>query len=438
LSTMIRIHRRRFESAKRTLVFPGGTEIGLEIYKSLVNCKEVILYSAGSDVPNHAPYVFKRHLFVPDIYSGDWLAVLNRIIAEHKIEYIFPAHDDVIIALAQNEEKVNAKIVSSPLATCQICRSKLKTYERFKHLLPVPKTFKNISDIESFPVFVKPDRGQGSINTYKAVDKDTLRAFLKIIPDPIIMEYLPGKEYTIDCFSHRKYGLLFCSGRERISIKSGISMASKPVENNIFYEYANIISNELELYGAWFFQLKADGSGKLKLLEIAPRISGTMATHRVLGVNFPLLSIYEKEGFDIEIMINSYEVEINRSLQNRYKHNIKYKNVYVDLDDTLILNNRINTQLIKFLYQCLNNGHRIILITRTVNDIKTVLDKFRINGLFDEIICLKKGESKADYIKPEDSIFIDDSFSERKEVFERLGIPTFDCSMIELLIDDRA
>jgi hypothetical protein len=50
---------------------------------------------------------------------------------------------------------------------------------------------------------------------------------------------------------------------------------------------------------------------------------------------------------------------------------------------------------------------------------------------------LKKNESKADFINPQGSIFIDDSFSERKSVFYKLGIPTFDCSMIEMLIDER-
>ena len=33
------------------------------------------------------------------------------------------------------------------------------------------------------------------------------------------MDYLPGKEYTVDCFSHRTHGLMFCSGRERVRVK---------------------------------------------------------------------------------------------------------------------------------------------------------------------------------------------------------------------------
>ena len=418
-------------------MFPGGSEIGLEIQKSLKDCKEIILYSANSNIPNHAPHVFKRHVTIPDIYSDNWISLLNEYIDAHEIDYIFPAYDDVIEALAQNADSLNARIISSPLSTCLVCRSKLETYKIFKDLMPVPRVFNKLSDVDSFPVFVKPDKGQSSKNACKVSNLEMLKALMNDIPGLIIMENLPGKEYTVDCFSHRRQGLLFCSGRERISIKNGISMVSKPVNNDLFLEYAKIISEKLTFHGAWFFQVKYDGTDNLKLLEIAPRVSGTMATHRVSGINFPQLSIYEMEDFDLEIMMNNYKVEINRALTNRYQHDIKYNNIYVDLDDTLILNEKLNIQLIGFLYQSLNADCKIILITKTINDIEAVLNQYRIRQLFDEVICLTKEDSKADYIKPESSIFIDDSYSERKSVADALGIPTFDCSMIEVLIDDR-
>jgi len=86
-------------------------------------------------------------------------------------------------------------------------------------------------------------------------------------------------------------------------------------------------------------------------MEIAPRIAGTMAIHRVLGINFLLLSIYEYERVDIRILKNSYEIEIDRALQNRYKIYLQYEKIYLDLDDTLILNNKINILLISFIFQ---------------------------------------------------------------------------------------
>ena len=431
---------KRINWKKQVLIFPGGTEVGLEIWKSLNDCKEITLYSAGSDVSNHAPYVFKNHFIVPDVHNSNWIDFLNQVIDKCGIDCIFPAHDDVVVALAQNAERINADIISSPLSTCLVCRSKTKTYSKFKDLLPVSEVYSSISEIESFPVFVKPDKGQGTQGAYRVDNLDILKELLKITPDLIVMEYLPGKEYTIDCFTDRRKGLLFCSGRERIRIKNGISMNSRPADEKlqkIFWKYAEIISQELKFYGVWFFQMKLDEFGTFKLLEVAPRISGAMATHRVLGINFPLLSIYEKEGIDIEILLNSYNVEIDRALINRYKHNIKYKKVYVDLDDSLIINNKVNTQLIRFLYQTINMGCKIILITKTKNNIKNILKKYRLKDIFDELILLKKDDSKADFIEPEGAIFIDDNFSERKSIFDKYGIPTFDCSMIELLINER-
>jgi hypothetical protein len=426
---------------RSVLVFPGGTEIGLEVWRSLRYCKEFSLYSAGADVSNHAPYVFKKNFIVPDVHEPNWVATLSSIVRKHNIDYVFPAHDDVVLALAQNSGKIPAEIVSSPLKTCSVCRSKSETYTLFKDLLPMPRIFGTPSDIDRFPVFVKPDIGQGSQSASKVENLRTLLVLLKNNPALAVFEYLPGKEYTIDCFTDRRKGLLFCSGRERIRVRAGISMSSRLANAKtaaIFRKTANTISKELEFHGAWFFQMKANAEGVLELLEVAPRISGTAALARVLGANLALLSIYEKEGRDIEIMLNKCDAQIDRALVNRYRHNLKYSKVYVDLDDTLVIQNKINSHLVQFLYQSLNEGCKVILITKTIHvgGFQAALKQFRLESFFDEIVALPPNASKADFIDPQGSIFIDDSFNERKAVFERLNIPTFDCSMIELLINE--
>ena len=86
---------------KKVLVFPGGTEIGLEVWNSLKDCKDISLYSAGSNVSNHAPYVFEKHFTVQDVHSNNWIEPLCEIINNYQIDYIIPCHDDVIIALTK-------------------------------------------------------------------------------------------------------------------------------------------------------------------------------------------------------------------------------------------------------------------------------------------------------------------------------------------------
>jgi hypothetical protein len=214
-------------------------------------------------------------------------------------------------------------------------------------------------------------------------------------------------------------------------------MNSQLVHNAIFLEYANAISKKLKFHGAWFFQVKKDQHGTFKLLEIAPRIAGTMAIHRVQGINFAILSIYEQERVPVEILLNTVDVEIDRALINRYRHNVTYSVVYVDLDDTLILNGVVNVNLVRFLYQCINRGIRIVLLSKHTSNIDLTLRKYRLTGIFDEVIHLAQTDIKSDSICERDAILIDDSFSERKAVKERLGILTFDSSMLEMLLDER-
>jgi len=421
----------------RVLVFPGGTEIGLEIHRSLSLCKEIQLFSAGLDVSNHAPFVFERHFVLPSIHERHWVDSLNEILIREKIDYIFPAYDDIIVALAQNQQKIVSRTVSSPLETCLITRSKTSTYNHLRGIVPVPEQFEAKEEVSSYPVFMKPDKGQGAQGTVLIANSKQLQTELENNPGDIIMEYLPGKEYTVDCFSDREQGLLYCSGRQRVRIRDGISVASRLVDCELFGEYAKKISTKLSLHGAWFFQVKEDKYGELKLLEIAPRIAGTMALHRVQGINFPLLSIFEQERYPIEIMANPNHVEIDRALINRYRHNVQFEAVYVDLDDTLILDGKINIPVLSFLFQCINEGKKIILLTKHVGNLSGTLENYRLSQIFDEIIHISSDASKSDHIREASAIFIDDSFKERKEVYEQRGILTFDSSMLEMLINDR-
>ena len=90
-----------------------------------------------------------------------------------------------------------------------------------------------------------------------------------------------------------------------------------------------------------------------------------------------------------------------------------------------------------FLYQCLNNNKEIILITKHENKINETLINLKISDkLFDEIIEVGSSDFKYKYMDNiKKSIFIDNSFAERKLVMEKLNIPSFDVSNIECLID---
>jgi carbamoyl-phosphate synthase large subunit len=423
---------------RNVLVFPGGTEIGLEVCRALSECKEVRLMSAGSPGSGHASYAYAEHFEIPAITEPGWLEALNEVIARHSVDYVIPTHEDVILALARARSEIAAHVVSSPLETCEICRSKTATYRHLRDVVRTPEVIDPADPGLHFPVFVKPDRGAGSAGARLARDRRHLAELFIERDDLIVLEHLPGEEFTIDCFSDRERGLLFSGGRKRVRTRSGISMDSYPVRDPDFEVMARAIAERLEFHGAWFFQAKFDGENRLVLLEVAPRVAGTSALHRCLGVNFPLLSIYEHDRLPITIMTNDIDVRIDRALVNRYQHDLEYDTVYVDLDDTLLVREHVNLNLVRFLYQCVNEGKRIVVLTRHAADPVQTLGRFRLGSLPDDVVHLTPGEHKSDHILAGPAIFIDDSFGERREVAEKRGIPTFDSSMIEMLFDERA
>ena len=424
---------------KKVLVFPAGTEIAFEIHNALKYSKFVELYGASS-VSCHAEFLFKNYIEgVP--FPGDpgLIDALNKIVDEYGIDLIYPAHDSACLTLTEEQDKLHCKVVTSPIETVDTCRSKTKTYEFFKGEEFIPKTFASADDVKSYPVFCKPAVGQGSEGAMKVNDRDDLEKLLAGDEQYVICEYLPGDEYTVDCFTDRNGKLRSAIIRRRERIRSGIAVRSRiiPMEDSVM-KIAEKINSKMVFSGAWFFQLKRNTEGEFRLLEISARIPGTMGTTRNLGINYPMLTIFDMLGYDIDIINNGQDVLLDRAFISRYQTSVKYDKVYLDFDDTLYLDDKVNITMISFVYQCFNKGIPVILLTKHAKDIYDSLDKFRISkDLFAEIIHIEKDRDKSEYITAKDAIFIDDSFAERKNIHDKLGIPVYDLDMIESLIDWR-
>ncbi|MGP8217175.1 MAG: ATP-grasp domain-containing protein [Bacteroidia bacterium] len=419
---------------KNVLVFPCGTEIGLEVNRALAYSKQFKLFGANS-VDDHGKFVYKNYITeLPFIDALNFIDQFNKIIELYKIDFVIPTHDSAILKMSENQDIIKATVITSCVKTCRICRSKRKTYEIFDKIIPVPKIY-SLTEKMDFPIFLKPDIGQGTKGTYKVNKKEEIDFYLNIDPTLLALEYLPGKEYTIDCFTNKNGKLLFAEGRERIRIYNGISVNSKQITNHKFQQLAEIINQTLSFQGVWFYQVKERANGELVLMEIAPRIAGTTALFRSMGVNFIQLSLFDRMGIEVEILSNNLDVEIDRALFARFSIKENYSYIYIDFDDTIIVDNTVNTDVIKFLYQVRNMGKRIILLSKHKYDIKISLSKFAISDLlFDEIIILDTNKNKSDYIRNMNSIFIDDSFAERKKVFDTLHIPVFGLDAVESLL----
>jgi hypothetical protein len=424
---------------KNVLVFPCGSEIGLEIHKSLNLSTHFELYGVSS-IDDHGMFVYKNYIGgLPYVDAPDFVDKLNQVVAEKRIDFIIPTHDSVVLMLAQAaaDGRLNCTVVTSPVNTCEIARFKSKTYEFLGAAVATPKVYGSREDVieSDLPIFLKPDVGQGSKGTHLVKSLPELDFYLSGNTSLIILEYLPGAEYTVECFTNKDGQLLFCEGRQRNRVLNGISVNTETIKDGRFAEIGGKINQALEFRGAWFFQLKEREDGELVLMEIAPRIAGTMSLVRSKGVNLVLLSLFDAMGYDVEVFENSYSIVVDRALGETYKHDIKYRHVYLDFDDLVIFEGKVNPAVMAFVYQCMNKDVKVHLLTRHRQDLEASLNKYKLNGIFDELIWIQDHEEKFDYIKENDAIFIDDSFAERKKVHKKLGIPVFDAHMIESLME---
>ncbi len=421
------------------LIFPAGSEIAFEIFNALKYSKFVNVYGATS-ANDHSELVYKNLIKgLPYIKDKGFIYSLNEVVEKYNIDYIFPAYDEAQCYLMENQQYIKAKIVSAPYDTVNLCRSKKDTYEFFKDEDFIPKTFDSIEKVKNFPVFVKPTRSQGSQGATLINNKNQLVEAVESDDSLVICEYLPGEEYTIDCFTNKNGKLLSAKMRSRDRIKMGIAVRSRIVEMpQKVFEIANKINDKLKFIGAWFFQIKKNINGEFRLLEISPRVPGTMGLSRNLGINYPVLTLFAMDGYDVTISDNQYNILLDRAFYSAYKIDIEYQTIYLDFDDTLIINDKVNTNLISFIYQSLNKGKDIILLSKHTTDIYIDLEKYHIDkSIFSKIIVIKQEDEKSNYIDKKDAIFIDDSFAERKKVKENCQIATFDVDMIEALIDWR-
>lgn len=419
---------------KQVLIFPAGAENALEVYRSINRSVHIRVVPASSR-DDISELVYNEPVrFVPEMDDPDFLYAIKKLLIEEQIDVIIPTHDSAMLFFAIHAAQFTAKIVNADLETNRICRSKRLTYAQFAGMSFNPIVYAAPVNADMYPLFAKPDEGQGGKGVRLVRSK---QEHLEILADPqmVVTEYLPGNEVTVDCFTNRFGELLFVGPRLRADIRMGISFRANAIElTDEISMIAQALNSQLKLRGMWFFQLKEDSNGRLKLLEVCTRAAGTGGYFRHMGINLPLLTIFDLLDQPVTIVPQPVEVELFRTTRNYYRYAFQCRKVYVDLDDTLIVEGLVNHELMRFLYKAVSKGKNLILITRHEHDPVATLEKHRISPtLFDQIIHLQKDQKKSAYISGDDAILIDNWYQEREEVRQICGIPVFDVDVIESL-----
>jgi hypothetical protein len=438
------------------LLFPSGSQVANEIYNAIKYEKNIECFGADYGFQNWSAYEMPHYDHRVPIYNEldkqPFIDALKTNIANNNISCIVPCFDKFITILKELEHELGCTVAAPNINITKCCESKLLTYNKFRNIVTVPQLF-NIEEIENKsildkPLFIKPNKGYGSRDSYliKNIIDFSYYKNKYNLKDFVICEYLPGDEFTVDCLSLEDK-LLICNPRKRIRTIQGISVNTEVVLDKIIIDnclsIGNSIVNILNIKGAWFFQVKFNSNGLLCLLEIAPRIPGAMCLTRNLGVNLPLLSIYIY--LNKNVIFDSQDTcfarkpfSVYKTFKNTFLPKIDFKILFIDLDDTIIIKNKVNIDCISFIYHCKNNNKKIICLTRNINPVYK-LNYYNISiSLFDSINIVAKGETKSNhinnYINNDYSIFIDDSYMERKDVQSNCkNIEVFSLDQIESL-----
>ena len=422
----------------KVLIFPAGSEIGLEIYRSLRYSLHVDVYGV-SGKSDHARFVYPPEHYEEGPYfikSPGFLSAFTDLLSRWKIDFIYPTHDTIALWLSENASLLKSRVIGSCVETARVARSKKMTYRAFEYEDFCPELYGDGQKPDLFPVFAKPDDGQGGQGATIIRNWPDLVKVLNSQPNLIVTEYLPGEELSVDCFTDRHGTLRFVGPRTRSRVTVGISYESQtfPLTPEI-QGIAESINSGVKLRGAWFFQIKQDRNRKWKLLEFAARQSSTMGLYRPLGINFALLSLFDAMEMDVKILHNRIGISLSRSLQNIYKLDYALQRVYLDFDDTLIVGDKVNVQAMAFIYQCRNKSVPVVLLTKHKFDIYESLRYHSIDvGLFERIITLREDEEKHCCIEEEGAIFIDNYFVDRVKVAKEKQIPVFDVDGIDGLM----
>jgi len=102
-------------------------------------------------------------------------------------------------------------------------------------------------------------------------------------PELLVMEYLPGPEYTVDLLHGP--GTFIAVPRRREIILSGITFSGATEERRELVDYSEALTRHTGLEYAFGFQFKYDQDDVPKLLESNPRVQGTMVLSTFAGAN---------------------------------------------------------------------------------------------------------------------------------------------------------
>lgn len=109
------------------------------------------------------------------------------------------------------------------------------------------------------------------------------------LPELLVMEYLPYEEYSVDLLADHGR-VIVAVPRLRQATTGGITTKSVIRQEQDVIDYAAAAVRQLGLHGNIGVQVRRDIDRQPKIVEINPRIQGTIVHCTAAGVNLPVLA----------------------------------------------------------------------------------------------------------------------------------------------------
>ncbi len=326
----------------RVLMTGAGAPGAAGILKCLAQYPRIQVLTADANPASAGHYLNKHFVQIPNAGDTAFAETLLMICREHNIHVVLPLVTRELMHFANrlNEfEMAGTRVIVTPPASLEIAINKSKLYEFLQWRgIEVP-AFRIVETAEQFigaleelgypesNICFKPSLSNGSrgfrivseqideadlLFNYKPtqtwIRKNEAVRILSAAPFPqlLVSEYLPGQEYSVDCLCNRGEAVIVMP-RLRKKMINGISVEGEFVRQEEIIGYCIRIIKELQLHGNIGIQVKQGANGQFLILEINPRVQGTIAAGLGAGVNLPVLAV--KQALGIDLSANELEVK---------------------------------------------------------------------------------------------------------------------------------
>jgi len=251
-----------------------------------------------------------KSYLLPDIVSPEYIPKVMELCKLEAITGILSFYDPDVVKLSKHFNefiKMGITPVIPKAEIAEICFDKYKTFQFLRaHNIKTAKTYLDISqaliDIKSgaisFPVFVKPRRGFGSMLTFKAFNERELTAFFNYAPGMIIQEELEGEAINFDMLNDLNGNVISVISWRKFLSRMGETEQSQTFFDKSVIDFGIKLGNTLNHIGPLDADLFQKG-GTISVLEINLRFGGGYPVSHLAGADFPRKIIKMLKGEEV-------------------------------------------------------------------------------------------------------------------------------------------